>query len=501
MDRLKAILMAVLLVWLTAFGVYALLDEDQEVSEVENRALTQKPAFTLDALLDGSYTTELAEYYADQFPLRETFMTASRWLNSFYYYADEENTLLISFDGADALQAGTEVAETSDSAETDETETAGTDDVQQDSGEQTIEAVQQPADTDTETDEAESVDTAAAAEQTAEELEVVEEEEESRTYPEEEDAFVPTDSSIMIVGDRAMDLPFASYDIIEMYAEAVNLIADTLGESVRTISLVTPNAGEFYTPVSFHTGNYSQKDMIDYCYSLITDAVTVDAYSVLDAHVDEYIYFRTDHHWTALGAYYAYTALCEAAGFTAVDLDEFESGRYEDFVGTMYTYTSGYAQSQVLLDNPDYVEYYLPVVETEAEYYTDSTMTDGVSISVVSTTVTSSNKYLCFISGDTPICKITTSADGPVCVVLKDSYGNALVPFLTSHYSTIYVIDPRSFNQEDMPELDLTEFVSDYEVDDVIIINYPFMINNKFYTRLLNRLVTDPDTWYEDSAS
>ena len=58
--------------------------------------------------------------------------------------------------------------------------------------------------------------------------------------------------------------------------------------------------------------------MIDYVYSKMGSNVhTVDAYSKLAAHIDEYIYFRTDHHWTQLGAYYAYTAFCEAAGFKA----------------------------------------------------------------------------------------------------------------------------------------------------------------------------------------
>ena len=67
-------------------------------------------------------------------------------------------------------------------------------------------------------------------------------------------------------------------------------------------------------PESMHQGLNSQKDMIDYCYSQLNGSIiTVDAYSKLRAHTDEYIFFRTDHHWTQLGAYYAYTAFCEAA--------------------------------------------------------------------------------------------------------------------------------------------------------------------------------------------
>ena len=98
--------------------------------------------------------------------------------------------------------------------------------------------------------------------------------------------------------------------------------------------------------------------MIDLCYSkMAPNIVTVDAYAKLRNHTDEYIYFRTDHHWTQLGAYYAYTAFCEAAGFEAVPLEDFETGRYDNFVGSMYTFTKGYPQSDVLKNNPDYLDY------------------------------------------------------------------------------------------------------------------------------------------------
>ena len=101
-----------------------------------------------------------------------------------------------------------------------------------------------------------------------------------------------------------------------------------------------------------------------------------------------------------------------------------------------------------------------------------------------------SNKYLCFLGGDHPAAVIETAVeDGPVCLVLKESYGNAFVPFLTSHYSKIIVIDPREFNREGMPSLDLEKFSAEQGVDDVLVLNYPFMINSAAYVKWLNRLV------------
>ena len=282
--------------------------------------------------------------------------------------------------------------------------------------------------------------------------------------------------SVVVVGDRAMEIPTRLDDLITSYAGAVDNLASAMGPDVRTISLITPNGGEFYSPESLHTGEHSQKDMIDFCYSQMDDKIiTVDAYSKLRSHTDEYIYFRTDHHWTQLGAYYAYTAFCEAAGFEAVPLEQFQMGRYDTFLGSMYGFTEGYPQSEVLKQHPDYLEYYLPIADTHARYYANGNLENGTPVSVVYTELgdSVSNKYLCFIGGDTPICIVESDVPGPTCIVLKESYGNAFVPFLTSHYGRIIVIDPREFNRD---------------VDDLIVINYPYMINSKAFIRYLNAL-------------
>ena len=175
-------------------------------------------------------------------------------------------------------------------------------------------------------------------------------------------------------------------------------------------------------------------------------------------------------------------------------LDQFETGVYENFVGSMYTYTSAYPQSEALKNNPDTLTYYLPIVETHARYYADADFANSAAypVSVVYRGITEqeSNKYMCFLGGDHPGVTIECDVpDGKTCLVLKESYGNAFIPFLTSHYSKIYVIDPREFNQEGKPSLDLRELVKEYPVDDLIVINYPFMISNTAYVSWLNRLV------------
>lgn len=472
MKKFSVAFLTVLFAWLVFWGVFSVFDKDKDISRVENRALKKMPSFSLSALLMGDFTKDFEDYFSDNFPLRDSFMSINQELNSFYYFSGgDDNTLVISYEG-NAEGGGEFLGDMEKTGSGRDDSLARPASAVSDSPAASPEASSTPAATAAPSPEVSPTPTI--------------------NMPDESSA-EKTDSSIIIVGDNAMDVPTATYSIIEKYSAALTSMKTALGSSVRVFSLVTPNSAEFYSPESFHTGVHSQKDMIDKAYSDMKDVITVDAYTKLrDAAAEgKYIYFRTDHHWTALGAYYAYTAFCESGGFTAVPIESFKTGRYDNFIGTMYSYTSKYPQSQALIDNPDYVDYYLPIASCSAEYYSSAEMTDGISIPVIDTNISEdySNKYLCFIRGDTPVCKITTDSGGPTCVVLKESYGNAFVPFLTSHYGTIYVVDPRYFNKDGCPDFSLTDFVTDNKINDLIVINYPFMINNSYYIGKLNDMI------------
>ena len=84
-----------------------------------------------------------------------------------------------------------------------------------------------------------------------------------------------------------------------------------------------------------------------------------------------------------------------------------------------------------------------------------------------------SAKYSMFIAGDNPISHIVsdTVKNGRVCIVTKESYGNALVPFLTDHFEEIYVIDPRQFNADGKPSLNLISFAKEHGATDIVCVN------------------------------
>ena len=458
MKRLYTCLLCLLLAVMAGVGIWSLADVDATESETENRKLASRPEFSVAGLLDGTYVSELETYYSDTFPGREALLKANKHLNQFYYFSGNNENAVVIVDFTNDVGEGGQALEPAEPVEPEQTP-------------QAPEIPEEP-----------SVPVIG---------DVPEPEQEEPDYEDEE---VTAAGSIIIMGSSAVDIPTATDSIIERYAEAVSNIEQAIGEHARVISLVTPNSGQFYSPKEYHTGSHDQKAMIELCYSKMSkDVLTVDAYSVLEANKARDIYFRTDHHWTALGAYYAYTKFCEVAGLDAIPLQRFESGTYDRFVGSMYTYTNDLPQSAVLKENPDSLTYYLPIVDTTAYFYADADVDNSTAYycEVVNPDLPDDeyNKYMCFMSGDHPAAVITTDVQGPVALVLKDSYGNAFLPFLTSHYSKIYVIDPREFNQDGKPSLDLISYVQERDVDDVILVNYTFMINSTKYVRWLNRLV------------
>ena len=104
--------------------------------------------------------------------------------------------------------------------------------------------------------------------------------------------------------------------------------------------------------------------LIDQMY-FQSGASTIDMAGALAAHSGEDIYYRTDHHWTARGAYEAYIAFCKSAGLTPVSLEEMEHQQIDGFLGTFYSQT----HDSQLAQTPDFVEYFVPPVQTTTTRY------------------------------------------------------------------------------------------------------------------------------------
>ena len=172
-------------------------------------------------------------------------------------------------------------------------------------------------------------------------------------------------------GDTAYELYSFSQSGAQTYASLMNKAAQTLAGKATVYDLIVP------LHYSIALGADVQDSMslpdagkvIPYMYSGMNEGVhTVDVYTALMAHRDEYIYFRTDHHWTATGAYYAYEAYCKQAGITPTPLSSYEKLTFGGFLGTLYSKTG---QPSAMGNHPDTVEAYIPK-GTNDEYVYDA---------------------------------------------------------------------------------------------------------------------------------
>lgn len=311
-----------------------------------------------------------------------------------------------------------------------------------------------------------------------------EEKKESTTQQKPPDISIPADyttsQSIVISGTTAMEMYGVSQNSLQRYANAINNFSAAV-PNAQVYVMLAPTIIEFYGPEKYNTGNRSQEKGIKIAYDALNHNIkSVDARSALRMHTDEYLYFRTDHHWTARGAYYAYTAFAKVAGFSPSKLNSYEMGKIDGFVGSMYRYT----QSQALKDNPDYVETFKPSTSATGVIFNDTTMSQSRPLTIVADDISASNKYLAFIQGDNPIIKITTEKkNGKKIILIKESYGNAFAPFLIDNFEEVYVTDPRRV------EMNLAEFVNANGINNVMFLNYTFAPSNPVYMKAFLKML------------
>lgn len=226
-----------------------------------------------------------------------------------------------------------------------------------------------------------------------------------------------------------------------------------------------------------------QKAAIDYMYSGMSGNVKkVKIYNTMMNHRNEYIYFNTDHHWTALGAYYAYEEFTSVSGITKVPLSQYKQVEYDGFLGSFYNDTG---KDPKLEKNPDKLIAYVPNENAKLVYTDKNGQKHDWKVVYDASNYGKTLKYSAFIGGDNPFTEITNPdiTDGSSIVVVKESFGNAFVPFLVENYNKVYVIDYRYYNGS------VSNFVKSNGVKDVLYINNISATRNSGLIKSLERTV------------
>jgi hypothetical protein len=252
----------------------------------------------------------------------------------------------------------------------------------------------------------------------------------------------------------------------DRYASVVNSLASNLDGRARVYDKIVPTSIDIVlddaTRNSISSSN--QKKAILYMFSKMNSNVgKCYIYDLLKEHRNEYIYFRTDHHWTSLGAYYAYSAFMTQINKAPTSLDSFTMLDCGNFVGSFYTQT----RASSLYSSPDSFVTYVPSSTNKMQFVnSDNVLTDyNIVTDVTGWNVTS--KYSALIGGDNSYSTITNPNinDGSSILVIKESFGNALVPFLTENFQNVYVIDYRYYDGT------VSDLVSQYNIQNVLFIN------------------------------
>ena len=210
--------------------------------------------------------------------------------------------------------------------------------------------------------------------------------------------------------------------------------------------------------------NASQTDLMAQAQGAVTGATWADVYTPLMEHKDEDLFYRTDHHWTSLGAYYGYTGLASALGYTPVPLTDYTpTVRSTEFYGTVFS------SSGVRWVKPDTITTYVPddgITVVSHTYDNSGNPVEEQRALYVESFLSVKDKYSMFLGGNQSLGVVTNTnnPDGPKLLIIRDSYADSLVPFLTAHYSEIHLIDPRYYH------LSVKDYVEQNGIDQALVL-------------------------------
>ena len=278
-------------------------------SEIEKRNLERFPKPSLETIWNGEFFEGINTWYADTFPLRDWLISENMKLRSAY---GVQKTQIY---GSTQAMAGISEEET-EGKEEDKKEKALKDGKKQ------------------------------------------------REISQIQEQF----GAVYLAEDTAFSIFSFNQEVVDDYIEALNTLADKVEEDVKVYDMIVPISSGVYLDADLQKelGSSDQKEAIQYVHDRLDDKVTaVDVFATLESHNNEYLYFRSDHHWTALGAYYAYCEFMDTKGMKPTPVESYETKKFDNFLGTMYSYCN---QSKALGENPDYVTAYVPLATNEMQY-------------------------------------------------------------------------------------------------------------------------------------
>ena len=252
----------------------------------------------------------------------------------------------------------------------------------------------------------------------------------------------------VFVSDRMLleNIEPPNMEVTKGNIDAINQFAQKYESNLSTQVMLVPTALEFYKQqVPDLAQVMKQTEYIKATYDKLYATNTIDAYSAFVSSKNDYIFYRTDQHWTSFGAYTGYSALAKPLGFKTAAIDMFNvEHASHNFLGNLY---SKILYNEELVDTIDLYHYAPGEVVTEVIKYTQKN-TQTYSSIFFREYLDEKEQYSVFMGENAPVMKINTNVEnGKKIIIFKDSYAHALMQFLPLHYEEILLVDLRYLHQ------------------------------------------------------
>ncbi len=268
-------------------------------------------------------------------------------------------------------------------------------------------------------------------------------------------------SGLFIYGDAVYTQAWYSDSAAEVYSQTVEYYKKLFGDAVNVSVVVAPVSSMVVDNEEVQSKIQNQDEMIQKIGAhMSADINFVNPYAEMYEHKDEYLFFKSDHHWTQRGAYYAYRAFAKSVGYEPTALEDFTYEiRNDNYSGSLYSWTAD-----------ERVKYFKDTIEAfrPTKSHTMTVTGSNGAVNTYDTSIVNTNQtYVTFIAGDNPytVINVPDNPQDKNILVLKDSFGNAFVPFLCEHYGNIIVVDVRYAN------FNIYDQLKDYGLSDIVFVN------------------------------
>lgn len=432
---------------LLCLGIYYIgfAPRESSFTETENRTLAGFPKITVESVFGGRFGQEFETYLLDQFPIRDETIHAVNRLESLLSFASHDDYLLIAEDVEDPL-------DTSDFE--DELEQL----LAEMSKEPTVPPTQPPMETEP----------AAETEPPVE----AEPPENPPIEPKPDAAIEDFPDLIgvyMDIGQGEVALQRYSRSRAVAVTAVLNKFASLLPENGKLMFTIGPASRLLY-----RFANAEEKVAMYSTWDEVINAISADnvyafdAPDILSSHIQngEYVSFRNDNHWTPWGAYQVYKEMATRAGKELADYEEdFDISVEEGFRGTYYRDNpSAYWNVE-----PDTLERLMP--KTPVEYRKLTSPDTYEVIDFIKLDAIANDRYTVYLGGPGGPWRYVECDNGETenCLVVTDSFGLTVIPFLTQNYKQIHYYDARYFNRN-ITGGSVAEMIAKYNIHDVYVI-------------------------------